>query len=191
MSKYIEKNLGKDESVIIYAKKNWLYLLPTIVLMVALIVVAIVAQSALNDIFEQDTTLSISVWILFFIAGVIPFIKRLLKLMSIQIALTNKRLIGKEGLLRLHTLDVPIDKLDHVDVSAGIFGNLFHYYTLIVVSVGGANTNTRRARNKGDNMYVGISNAQEFKNAVTAAIEQHGDEARRKQAEEIARAMGR
>ena len=190
MSNYIERNIGDDETVVIYAKKNWLYLLPTILSMLIFLAIAIVYQIKMGELFDE-TMITIWGWILFVFAGVVPFLRRLFKLLSIQIALTNRRMVGKEGILKLHTLDVPIDKLDHVEVSAGVFGNILHYYTLKVISVGGASMNTRRARVKDDNMFMGISNAQQFKNAVTAAIEQHADEARKKQAEEIARAMGR
>ena len=196
MSKYIENNLGRDETIVLKAKKSLLYLLMPTIWLVIVLVVAILATSFLIG-FETDSEGAIimasmlyAIWVLALLIGIIPFLKRLFKYLSINLALTNKRLVGKVGLLKIRTLDVPIDKLDSVAVSAGIFGNLFHYYSLTVVSVGGSSTGTG-ARAKGDKMFVGISNAQQFKNAVTEAIEQHAAEARKQQAEEIARAMGR
>lgn len=198
MSNYIERNLNNKETIVISAKKNWLYLLPSILLMVVFLVVAIVVQVKVSDLLGQIDDIegiklypSIVIWVLFLLIGVLPFVSRLLKFLSINLALTNKRLIGKVGVLKLKTVDVPIDKLDRVGVEAGFWGNLLHYYSLTVLSVGGGGADFAPSKKGKGNGFVGISNAQEFKNAVTAAIEQHADEARKKQAEEIAKAMGR
>lgn len=193
---YVERNLGKDETIVITAKKNWLYLLPAILQVIVFLVIAIaihvVVPDALEDAEDMGNYLIYVGWALFALAGVLPFVISLLKLLSLELVLTNKRLVGKEGILRIHALDVHVDKLDSVSVSAGFWGRIFRYYTLTVVSIGGAGADTRPSR-KGDkgNNFFGISNAQEFKNAVTEAIELHAAEARRQQAEEIARAMGR
>ncbi len=131
---------------------------------------------------------SLFIWGLFLLIGVIPFLQRLLRWLSIDLALTNKRVVGKLGILRINALDFHIDKIDHVQIKASIFGNLFHYYSLRIVSVGGAGFDNRRNRANKDT-FVGISNAQDFKDSVTRAIELHAEEARKAQAEEIARAM--
>lgn len=191
MSNYIDRNLGKDEVVVMYAKKNWLYMIPGFLTFILFLAIAIVFQVFLTDALDMSS-LGLIGWILFAFAGVLPLIVRLVKFLSINLVITNKRLIGKEGFLRLNTVDVHIDKLDSVGVSAGFWGNILHYYTLTVLSVGGSGASTRPSRKgNGGVLFLGISNAQEFKNVVTAAIEQHADEARKKQAEEIARAMGR
>lgn len=136
------------------------------------------------------TYVNIVLWVLFILIGVVPFVRRLLLWLSINLALTNKRIVGKVGILRVNSLDFHLDKIDHVQIKASIFGNLFHYYTLRVVSVGGAGFDNGRTKTDKDT-FVGISNAQEFKDMATRAIEVHAEEARRAQAEEIARAMGK
>lgn len=130
--------------------------------------------------------LSIALWILFILVGLLPFLVRLCRFYSFTLALTNKRVVGKAGILRIHSMDYPIDKIDHVEIKAGIFGNLFKYAELSVMSVGSADMHYSKTRK----MFVGIRNAQEFKDAVTEAVERHAAEARKAQAEEIARAMG-
>lgn len=282
MSNYIENNLGKDETVIIKAKKNWLYLLAPALWLILVLVLAIVANiyvspyttheglyiesstaadmsdfdaryqnevirefaiqtynannptnpvSNWNELrkvmkeqfrqqhraeWEQDgealwaqalaeaersgmpnfllnsgVYVLIIIWVLFVLIGVVPFVQRLLKWLSIDLALTNKRVIGKIGILRVNSLDFHLDKIDHVQIRATIFGNLFHYYSLKIVSVGGAGFDNNRRHKKDVDQFVGISNAQEFKDMATRAIELHAEEARKAQAAEIARAMGK
>ncbi len=289
MSMYIENNLTKDETILIKAKKSWLYLLMPALWLILVLVLAIVGQvyiskytsheglyveistaekmsdfdsnsRYLNDsekeqmitlyneenpetpvsnwselrkkveenvrqgyrdewaeegeaLFERKfgdkaeaeragmgffqqllvnsgTYVNIVLWVLVILIGVVPFVRRLLLWLSINLALTNKRIVGKVGILRVNSLDFHLDKIDHVQIKASIFGNLFHYYTLRVVSVGGAGFDNGRTKTDKDT-FVGISNAQEFKDMATRAIEVHAEEARRAQAEEIARAMGK
>ncbi len=287
MSMYIENNLGKDETIVIKAKKSWLYLLMPAIWLVLIFVLAIVAQvyiskytsheglyveistaesmsdfdlafssstmkelaisqynenhpadpvtdwDELREIRKEEyrqqyrdmwakegeilfdrkfgdkaeaelagmgffqellinagTYVNIVLWVLFFLIGVLPFIHRLLLWLSINLALTNKRVVGKVGILRVNSIDFHLDKIDHVQIKASILGNLFHYYTLRILSVGGAGFDNNRRRNDKDT-FVGISNAQEFKDMATRAIEVHAEEARKAQAAEIARAMGK
>ena len=135
------------------------------------------------------TILTAVIWVAFALIGLLPFVIKLLRWLSINLALTNKRVVGKIGILRVNSLDFHLDKIDHVQIKATIFGNLLHYYSLVIASVGGAGYNS--GSKKDGEYFVGIANAQEFKDAATNAIEQHAEEARRAQAEEIARAMGK
>ena len=202
MSQYIENNLGSGERIVMKAKKNALYLLPAILWLLICIVGAIalsvlkpwvpVDPQSLEDLMNYDEALKATptllgiIWGTLSVAGFLPFLIALLKFLSVNLAVTNKRVIGKVGILRINTVDVPIGKVDYVQVKAGVIGNIFNYYSLRVVSASGGGYDSRRANDR----FVGISNAQEFKNTVTAAIERHAEEARRAQAEEIAIAMG-
>lgn len=275
MSMYIENNLGKDETIIIKAKKNPLYLVVPIFWVVVFLIAASIltgmygagfsyrramvsayAESAVEltydkadaeeklEILEQasaqyktditsrsalkkaiiaatlehldamgeveadayltqltatingDTTSIILEFVLpivssvawgIFAISVLVFITKLLKFLSLDLALTNKRVTGKVGVFSKNSLDFHLDKIDHVQLKASFFGNLLHYYSLSVVSVGGAGYNNASQKDT----FVGIRNAQEFKDMATSAIEAHAEEARKAQAAEIARAMGK
>lgn len=220
MSQYVENHLGRNETIVLKAEKNILYLLMPFLWMVLMVVGAAVAQYFLNDLsnsvqreptfdefladpgamVDQGTRelaeavylpLTIIVWVAFGLIGVLPFVKSLLTFLSLNLALTNKRVVGKFGILSIVAIDITIDKIDHVALSASAFGNLFKYYSLSVVSVGGAGGDLSGShRRKRGSSFVAIKNAQEFKDAVALAVEQHAEEARVAQAEAIARAMG-
>ncbi len=183
MSNYVENNLGREEKIILKAKKSWLCLIPQILFFILCILVGVACFLIIDKGVQRF------IWpCVFIIAGLILLIIRIVQIASIDLAITNKRVVGKIGVLSINTLDVHIDKIDHVQIQANFFGRLFHYYSLKVISVGGSGFDNGSSKNKG---FIGIANAQEFKNIVTEAIEQHAQDARKAQAEEIARAMGK
>ncbi len=114
------------------------------------------------------------------IFALFPFLKRFLILITTKLAVTNKRVIGKVGILSIKTIDFHIDKVDNIKYNAKFFGNLFRYYTITVASTSGEHF---------DVQYV--FNALQFKNTVNEAIEAHAEQARKAQAAEIAAAMGK
>lgn len=86
--------------------------------------------------------------------------------------------MGKAGILKVDTIDFPIEKVDNVTYNANIAGNIFKYYTVVVTGTSGDKKTAKM-----------VANALNFKNAVNEAIERHAEEARKAQASEIAAAM--
>ncbi len=182
MSKYTENNLRKDEQVILKGKKSIFNAMPQIVWAIFMIVVMIVANANIGKI-ESDGTAQIQliVTVICLVIGLLPLLVKLLKLLFTDIAVTNKRVIGKTGVIRMESTDLPINKVDNVNIKATFWGRIFRYYTLIITGSGVA---------KGV-AYQGIVNANQLKNAITDAIEKNAEEARKAQAAEIAMAMSK
>ena len=175
MSKYVEKNLIRDEKIELKAKVNPLYIIKNIIFAIIFIVVGIVV-SGIEGIADAGTP----ILIVCLAIGIIILLVGILRLTSIALSVTNKRVIGKVGVLNVHSLDIHIDKVDSVNIKSTLFGRIFRYYTLVIKSAGEAAVS-----------FPAISNATQFKNTVTEAIEKHADEARKAQAAEIAMAMNR
>ena len=91
-----------------------------------------------------------------------PLTVRILVLLMTKLLITNKRVVGKAGILIVDT----------------IAGNIFKYYTVVVAGTSGDKKTVKT-----------VANALDFKNAVNEAIERHAEEARKAQASEIAAAM--
>ncbi len=185
MSSYVENNLGKDERVILKAKKSIFCIIPQAIFFVLVIIGYVVLSSELSKAEQaigiaQSGGLSSYLWIVL-ILGALPLIIKLIVLWGMNLAVTNKRVIGKVGVLKIQALDYHIDKVDNVSLKAGLWGNVFRYQT-VVVKGGGDSAIIK---------FKGIANANQFKNAVNAAIEKHAEEARKQQAAEIAKAMGK
>lgn len=187
---YIEGNLGTGEKILLRAKVNWLAVAATflwgVIVEVAYIVLStmVLPQIFGDSASSEDSGTSflsivkIVITVIVHFLGWWPTIKRILVISTTKLAVTNKRVIGKTGILSINTIDFHIDKVDNVSYNAGLWGNIFHFYDLTVAGTGDRKRTIRF-----------ISNAQAFKNTVSEAIEKHADEARKAQAAEIAAAM--
>lgn len=62
--------------------------------------------------------------------------KAWLRQATTEIAVTNRRIIFKTGLLQRRTIEMHLDKVESVDVRQTILGRLFDYGTIIVRGTG-------------------------------------------------------
>lgn len=112
------------------------------------------------------------IW-LFFIPPILAIFRRI----STELAVTNKRVIGKQGLFARHAVDSMLNKIGQIAIDQGPFGRIFNYGT---VSVGSG----------GDQVsFRGIANPGKFKAAVTEQMEAYNEAKIQQQAEAIARGM--
>jgi uncharacterized membrane protein YdbT with pleckstrin-like domain len=152
---------------------------PAIGMIIGLIIAIVLPTFAKEELEMLKDAFAYIGWIAFVFCA-IPFIKQALINATTHLAVTNKRVVGKVGILKVDTIDYPVDKIDNVSYNASFFGNIFKFATVQIGSV------------SGEKKKIGaIGNAQEFKNKVTDAIEEHAAEARAAQAREIAAAMGK
>jgi len=152
MSKYIQDNLGKDENVIYEASISWATLtLPGIIAVVL-----------------APFTLGLSFII------VIP---RVIRNLTTELAFTNKRLIGKTGLISTKSMDSPLNKVQNVIISSGLLGKIFNFGDVAVTTAAG------------NYIYSGVSNPSDFRAKLMNQIEQYDDDRIKKQAEELANAI--
>lgn len=148
---YVESNLGKNEKIIKKVDKNGLALVPT--------------------------------WlggILFFWLLLIPLIKAIVKTVQFkhsELAVTNKRIMGKVGVVNTDALDAPLNKVQNVGVTQPFWGKIFNYSTITVST----------AVNK--YVFRFIKNGNQFKNIVVAQIDQYEEDRIKQQADEMAKSM--
>ena len=199
MSNYIKENLGSNEKVIMEAKVNKLCIIPNIIGISIYVIlffwlnssflklndymVSIGDEAAPDFVFLMVRCFLLAILLPLVISNIVTILSRL----NATLAVTNKRVLGKRGLLSIKAIDYPIDKIDNVSLSTGFFGRIFKYYNLSVKTAGDGMPNAVNA--VGGIMFSGIENAVEFKNHITIAIEEHAEEARKLQAKEIAKAM--
>ena len=154
-------NLGKDESVILQGKLHWGRLvLPGLFALLFLVV------SARN----KSTASGIVLAALILGIAAVPMFTE-------QLILTSKRLYGKTGLIKTNTLDTPLNKVNTVSVSSGLFGKIFGYGTIHITS------------SSGSYKYPGISEPHIFRQALMEQIDRYDEERIKRQAAEMARAM--
>lgn len=104
-------------------------------------------------------------------------IPALIKDLRTKLTLTNKRLSGSMGLIKTQNLDSPLNKINGVEVRQNLFGKMFNYGTITVVT----------AATKFNLDY--IENPDELRTAINNQIEQYEEDRMTRQAEKMAQAM--
>jgi uncharacterized membrane protein YdbT with pleckstrin-like domain len=142
---YVEKNLLPNEQVTYRATLHWIiYLVPMIVILAAIAVALLGGGIAAIVVGVIGLLLMLPPWI---------------KSSSSEFAITNKRVLIKVGLVRRHSLELLLQKIEGIGVDQGIIGRILGYGTITVSGVGGTKEAFQR-----------ISNPLEFRRQVQASL---------------------
>ena len=143
---YVEKNLLPNEQIVYRAKLHWsIYALPVTVFLIAILV-----------------ALGGGGWIAGGVLGAIGLVLLLppwIRSSSSEFAITNKRVLIKLGLIRRHSLELLLQRVEGIGVDQGILGRILGYGTITVSGVGGTKEAFRM-----------ISNPLEFRRQVQASL---------------------
>lgn len=71
------------------------------------------------------------------LAAPLYFFKALIQRWATELAITNRRVIAKVGLIRRKTWEINASKVEGVEVDQSIFGRIFGYGTVTVKGTGG------------------------------------------------------
>lgn len=142
---YVDSNLLPNEQVTYRARLHRIIYLFPFCLFVIAIVVAIAGG--------RWTALALAVLAL--ITMLPPWVRSI----SSEFAVTNKRVLVKVGLVRRHSLELLLQKVEGIGVDQGILGRILGYGTITVSGTGG----TREA-------FRMIANPLEFRRQVQASL---------------------
>ncbi len=191
---YIEQNIGKDEKILARITHSKAGLVPAFAVAAVLIAFAVAVGYLawyLSDLMGAEVEgfpiVAIIVCACFIgLCGVWVFVRAAVEISCNRLVVTNKRLVGQSGWIAKRTMDIILLKLDTVNASNGVFGALFHYGTLEVVSAG-----SQQGFNRRNQRFPYVKNTEEFRNAVLAAVDKAKEEERLAQAQAQAEAMKR
>jgi len=195
---YIDKNLRRGERIIASASVSWAALVPILLKAILILAVGTTLLTKLSALFTLpeggkvitllghaftipatgkfwdflDKVLNLGMTAVI-VYGIWSAVVPTLRLFCTELAVTDRKLIGKTGILNVTTLDVYLEKIDNVSIDETIFGRLLRYST---VSVG--TTSAVMA-------FRGISNAAAFKRIVLDCIDAREEERMRAQAEHL------
>ena len=65
------------------------------------------------------------------------WISPIIRMLTSEFAITNKRIIIKVGLISRRTLEMNLNKIESVNVDQGILGRILGYGTIVVIGTGG------------------------------------------------------
>lgn len=128
---YIEQNLMPGEEVTYRATLHWIiYAGPVLLGLLGLI---LLVSSAVSRGLPALTGLGV---LLLVVAGLL-FFSRWITARTSEFAVTNKRVIIKVGLIRRHTLELLLAKVESVGVDQGVMGRILGYGSIVVIGTGG------------------------------------------------------
>jgi uncharacterized membrane protein YdbT with pleckstrin-like domain len=141
--KYVTRVLQPGETVEYLTSYHWLiYFRAVLLLIVALI--ALVASAMVGDINPGIVTpdqISLALQIVALIFALFAFVswlRALLQRISTELAVTDRRVIYKTGLIRRFTIEINRSKVETVGVVQSLPGRMLGYGTVTVRGTGGS-----------------------------------------------------
>ena len=134
MATYVSEVLQPNESVRYDGTLHWIIYLPGIILF-AFGVAGLIGVLTMAHDARFYRAYSIVVYIALGI-GALHLFSAWLKQWSTEIAVTDRRVIYKTGLVSRRTVEMNMDKVESVDVNQDIWGRIFNYGTVLIRGTG-------------------------------------------------------
>lgn len=130
---YVEKILQPDETLVHVTGLHWLVYLPALGFLVLAVGLAVLANYVGADLVPVVLIAAAAAGLLAVLAWLRGFVRR----SSTELAVTNRRVVFKRGLLRRHTIEMNMAKVESVNVDQSIAGRLLGYGTVTIRGTGG------------------------------------------------------
>jgi uncharacterized membrane protein YdbT with pleckstrin-like domain len=131
--RYVERIIQPDETVIDVTGLHWFVYLPALAFLVVAIGLVVLSSSVAGNLVNFVLIAAAAFALLAAIAWLRGFLRRY----GTELAVTDRRVIFKRGLLRRHTIEMNMSKVESVDVDQSIIGRLFGYGTVTIRGTGG------------------------------------------------------
>jgi uncharacterized membrane protein YdbT with pleckstrin-like domain len=132
---YVNSNLGSNERIVYEGKVSWM------------------GQAGLF------------IWGLIFLGffgiGLLFWVAAAIRVYTTELAITDKRIIAKFGLISRSTVELRLEKVESVQVDQSILGRMFNYGTIVVAGAGAPKA-----------PIPGISSPLEFRSRLNAVLEE-------------------
>jgi len=154
---YIRQSLGEDEELVHVAHFHWMYTLAAtlnvvfgIGLSVAIVVGSIMVEPMLPHFLKFDVPEDAG-WIdlvravhpgikiiafIVLVMGLYRYAQMMIIKATTEIAITNKRLVYKRGLVARYVGEMNIDRIEGVNVLQGVWGRIFNFGRIMVRGMG-------------------------------------------------------
>ena len=131
---YIQRVLQPGEAVVHEARLHPLIFLPALFLLVIALALLVAGTQFTGDInlgFKAAAAM-------FGLLALASWARAAIRRATTELAVTDRRVIYKSGLLARHTLEMNRSKVESVDVDQSILGRIFSFGTIIVRGTGGS-----------------------------------------------------
>ena len=165
MGKYLETGLGVDERVKYKARMSWASIVPTAI--ISAVVVAIIGLT--------ENSASSGMLVIVLMVCAVVAINAIVQICTTVLGFTNKKVLGKHGAISTKVMESPLNQINNVSVTSGLFGKLLGYGDVEFTSASGKYA------------FLRIAKPDDFRMALMEQIEGFNAENAQRQAQEIAR----
>jgi uncharacterized membrane protein YdbT with pleckstrin-like domain len=161
---YVESNLVAGETVIYQTRLHWIVMLGHIV--IGCLLLALPGVLLLYYAFSQTGIETSTLHIMegggaaLLVCGVVAILMGMVRRNATEMAVTNRRVVVKTGLVSRKTIEMLLNKVESIEVSETAFGRMLGYGTIVVIGTGG----TLEPFDK-------VAQPSEFRNQVQQQIE--------------------
>ena len=134
---YIEKNLVQGETLVFRTGLHWSVLVGPVILALA------VAAGGVACLFEKDMNFLYAGAALFIVAAAIVAVA-VVKRNAVEIAVTNKRVMIKTGMMSRRSLEIMLPKVESIGIDEPAMGRMLGYGTVMIHGTGGTPEPFRR-----------------------------------------------
>ena len=128
---YVDRILEPGETVRYRTTLSWTIFAPAIALAAAAAAAAILAA-----IYSDMVAIGLFGAIVLALAALATFVPAWLRRWTTEIAVTDRRIILKRGLIRRHTIEMNMQKVESVDIDQSLAGRLFNYGNVAIRGTG-------------------------------------------------------
>ena len=133
MASYVERSLGDGERLIARGHFHWLYtlkaLLAVLIPFVALIAILLFARDVAGGWL-------VILGIILTVAGLVIFLRLMIRRWTTEIAITSHRFVEKSGLISLRTNEIALANIEGVRLYQGLWGRIWGYGSLRIEGTG-------------------------------------------------------
>ncbi len=134
---YVEHVLQPGETLLHRSRLHWLVYLPMLPFLAAFVMGAALSAAIRSSGADSGPTgLAATLMAVGAIGTITTWLRAWIRRMSTELAVTDRRVIFKRGLIRRHTVEMNMDKVESVDVDQSILGRIFNYGDVTVRGTG-------------------------------------------------------
>lgn len=141
---YIEKNLLPDESIAFRTKKQiYIIFVPAVTFLLIAIFFSLSnpITEGINRVFRGtaiEHNINHFAALVFLVIALFWGVKQWLLYLTSDFAVTNKRVIMKEGFFQRYICDTRLASISHVSIEQPLIGQILNYGTIIIKGFGGS-----------------------------------------------------
>ncbi len=132
---YVKSVLQPEETVLFETRLHCIVYLPGLVMVIPAI------AAGIGSTYVDDPNLRYGCWAvgaLFLLFAILKLLSEWIRRTTTEIAVTNRRVIYKRGLIRRYTVEINNDKVESVDVFQTVLGRIFNFGTVVIRGTGSA-----------------------------------------------------